>query len=148
MEFYILINNVKQGPFTLDALASKNITPNTMVWTVGFTDWKPAKQVPELSDLLACLPPEPPIANKNIMPKTWLLESILVTCLCCLPFGIMGIVNATKIEALYSNGQYEQALYHSRQAKKWTLWGFFSMLAFVIVYLIFWVIYILILASY
>ena len=69
MEFYILINNVKQGPFPLDALASKNITPNTMVWTVGFTDWKPAKQVPELSDLLACLPPEPPIANKNIIDR-------------------------------------------------------------------------------
>ena len=85
MEFYILINNVKQGPFPLDALASKNITPNTMVWTVGFTDWKPAKQVPELSDLLACLPPEPPLANKNIMPKTWLLESILVTCLFAYP---------------------------------------------------------------
>lgn len=148
MEFYILINNLKQGPFSLEELANKNITPDTMVWAIGFPDWQPAKQVPELADLLSRLPPEPPIINKNIMPKTWLVESILVTCLCCLPFGIMGIINATKIEALYSTGQYEQALYHSKQAKKWTLLGFSIMLAFVVVYLIFWAISMLILANY
>ena len=33
----------------------------------------------------------------NVCPKTWMAESILVTILCCLPFGIIGIVNAAKV---------------------------------------------------
>lgn len=148
MDFYILINNAKHGPFPLEELADKNITPNTMVWAVGFSNWKPAKQVPELADLLSNLPPEPPLTNTNPMPKTWLVESILVTILCCLPFGIVGIVYATKIETLYLNGQYEEALYNSRQAKKWALLGFFSTLIIGILYIMFVGICMLLAANY
>lgn len=134
MELYILKNNIKQGPFSLEELKSKELDAETMVWSTGFSNWKPAKDVPELSDLLSSLPPAPPVSQP--MPKTWLAESILVTCLCCLPFGIMGIINATKIDSLYSSGAYEQALDCSKQAKKWTLWGFFSALAFILIYFI------------
>ena len=134
MEFYILQNNMKQGPYSLEELSGKNIDTDTMVWSVGFSNWKPAKNVPELSDLLSSLPPVPPPSQP--MPKTWLVESIIVTCLCCLPFGIIGIINATKIETLYFSGAYEQALYRSKQAKKWTLWGFFTALVFFLIYII------------
>lgn len=68
------------------------------------------------------------------MPKNWLVESILVTVLCCLPFGIAGIVNATKVESLYYSGDYESAEKASKDAKKWTLIGFFSMGGFLILY--------------
>lgn len=98
MEFYILQNNKKQGPYSLEELSNKNINADTMVWNVGLSNWKPAKTVSELSDLLSNLPPVPPPSQS--MPKTWLVESILVTCFCCLPFGIVGIINATKIETL------------------------------------------------
>lgn len=145
MDFYVLINNTKQGPFSMEELANKDITVNTKVWAVGFSNWKSAKEVPELSGILSSLPPEPPIINT--LPKTWLVESILITCICCLPFGIMGIVNATKIETLYSNGQYEQALYRSSQARKWVLWGFFIMLAFWIIYILGWGIYLLLISK-
>ena len=146
MEFYIFTNNVKQGPYHLDELSAKNVTADTMVWAVGFSNWKPAKQIPELADLLSNLPPEPPVANT--IPKIWLVESILVTCFCCLPFGIMGIINATKIESLYCKGEYEQALYRSKQARKWVLWGFFIMLAFWVIYILGWGIYLLMLTNY
>ena len=43
-------------------------------------------------------------------PKTWMVESILVTILCCLPLGIVGIVNAAKVNSLYSAGKYDEAL--------------------------------------
>lgn len=132
MEFYILTNNIKEGPYTLEELHNKNINTKTMIWRVGFTNWLPAHQVPELSDILSSLPPDP----IPPLPKTWLLESILVTCFCCLPFGIVGIINATKVENLYSNGNYKLALEQSNQAKKWTLWGFFIMLAFWIIYIL------------
>lgn len=133
MEFYILQNNKKQGPYSLEELSNKNINADTMVWNVGLSNWKPAKTVSELSDLLSNLPPVPPPSQS--MPKTWLVESILVTCFCCLPFGIVGIINATKIETLYSSGAYAQALYYSKQAKKWTLWGFFTAMALFFIYI-------------
>ena len=52
MEFYILNNNEKEGPFSVEALAAKNLSPDTLVWAVGYREWKPAKNVPELNDVL------------------------------------------------------------------------------------------------
>lgn len=132
MEFYILNNNEKEGPFSVEALAAKNLSPNTLVWAVGYREWKPAKNVPELNDVLYSTPPSPPAQPP--MPKTWLVESILVTLFCCLPFGIVGIVNAVKVDTLYYAGQYDEALYRSTQAKKWIQWGFFVGLAGTIIY--------------
>lgn len=71
------------------------------------------------------------------MPKNWLVESILVTVLCCLPFGIAGIVSATKVESLYYAGDYEAAEQASKDAKKWTIVGFCSTFVVVILYFIF-----------
>lgn len=67
-------------------------------------------------------------------PKNYLVESILVTIFCCLIFGIIGIVNASKVNSEYEAGNYEGALAASKQARTWTLWGFIIGLAgFVIV---------------
>lgn len=137
MDFYLLINNSKQGPYSIEELADKGLSPSTMVWTQGYTDWKLAKQVPELYNLLSSLPPDAPSYRSTQMPKTWMVEAILVTIFCCLPFGIVGIVHAAKIESLHQNKMFEEAIYHSNQAKKWTLWGFFSMLIIGSVYLLF-----------
>src|SRR3546814_12888831 len=43
-------------------------------------------------------------------PKNWLVESILVTLFCCLPFGIVGIVYAASVHGKYDAGQYNEAL--------------------------------------
>ena len=71
------------------------------------------------------------------MPKNWLVESILVTVLCCLPFGIAAIVSATKVESLYYAGDYEAAEQASKDAKKWTIVGFCSVLVIGVLYFIF-----------
>lgn len=73
-------------------------------------------------------------------PKTWLAESILVTIFCCLPFGIVGIVNAAKISTLFAEGKYDEAEHASRQAGKWTKIGFWVGLGCGVVYLI-WIAY-------
>lgn len=42
-------------------------------------------------------------------PKNHLVEAILVTLFCCLPFGIVGIINAARVEnAFYSGDEMEQ----------------------------------------
>lgn len=55
----------------------------------------------------------------NVCPKTWLAESILVTIFCCLPFGIAGIINASKVSSLYAQEKYAEAEMRSANAKKW-----------------------------
>jgi hypothetical protein len=57
-------------------------------------------------------------------PKNWLVEAILVTIFCCLPFGIVGIVFASQVNSKYSSGDYSGALQASREAGKWTKIGF------------------------
>ena len=59
-----------------------------------------------------------------MQPKTWLVESILVTLFCCLPLGIVGIIKAANVSSLYNAGRYQEAEQSSREAGKWTKWGF------------------------
>ena len=69
-------------------------------------------------------------------PKNWLVESILVTIFCCLPFGIAGIVFAAQVSSKYASGDYEGSLQASKEAAKWTKIGFFIGLGIVVLYFI------------
>ena len=63
-------------------------------------------------------------------------ESILVTVFCCLPFGIAGIVFASRVSSLYAAGNYEAALQASKNAGKWTKIGFIVGLVAIVLYLL------------
>lgn len=53
MEYFIIDNNGQQaGPFSLDQLAQKAITPETLVWAQGMEDWTPAWKIAELKTVL------------------------------------------------------------------------------------------------
>ena len=67
-------------------------------------------------------------------PKTWLIESILVTLFCCLPLGIVGIINASKVESAHYAGDHQRAQNCSRTAGKFTKIGFWVSLGFIILY--------------
>lgn len=73
-------------------------------------------------------------------PKTWLVESILVTLFCCLPFGIIGIINASKVESRFFAGAVDEAMKASQDAAKWTKIGFFVGLGVIVLYLILWLV--------
>lgn len=79
------------------------------------------------------MPPIPPQMDIPVRPKNWLVESILVTILCCLPFGIVGIVNAAKVNSLYDQGKYDESIRISANAKRWSMFGLIAG----IIYLIF-----------
>lgn len=74
--------------------------------------------------------------TQNQPPKTWLLESILVTLFCCLPFGIAGIINASKVESRYYAGDVDGAIRASKEAAKWTKIGFILGLIGIVIYLV------------
>jgi hypothetical protein len=55
------------------------------------------------------------------MVKTYLVESILVTLLCCMPLGVVAIVFAAQASSLLSIQQYQLALKSAETAKKWMI---------------------------
>ncbi len=56
MEFFIIMNDVQQGPFTLEQMSGMSIMPDTPVWREGMTDWTAASHVAELQHLVAYAP--------------------------------------------------------------------------------------------
>ena len=56
-------------------------------------------------------------------PKNWLVESILITIFCCLPFGIVAIINAANVNSRLALGDYAGAQEASVNAGKWVKYG-------------------------
>lgn len=146
MDYYTIRNGKRQGPLTIEQLQEAGLTRTTKVWREGLTDWTDAADVEELAAMATEATP-PPVtpprqeANRTDpppMPKTWLVESILVTLLCCLPFGVAAIVFSSQVESMYQLGNYEMAEHKSAQARKMVLWGFGLGLTLIVAYVGFW----------
>jgi hypothetical protein len=56
-------------------------------------------------------------------PDNNLVWAILCTILCCIPFGIVSIVYATRVSGLWAEGRYAEAQSASDSAKKWAIIG-------------------------
>ncbi|MEX0836074.1 MAG: CD225/dispanin family protein [Nitriliruptor sp.] len=55
----------------------------------------------------------------NVDP--WLWQSIVATVLCCLPFGIVGIVKSTQAKSASDVGNAQLAQQRAGEARTWTL---------------------------
>lgn len=55
------------------------------------------------------------------MPESYLVWAILATILCCVPLGIVSIVNAAGVSSAYNAGDYDLAVKKSENAKKWAI---------------------------
>lgn len=78
-----------------------------------------------------------PPGPKGPFSENWLVEAILVTILCCLPFGIVGIVYATQINSKTAAGDMAGAETARKEAAKWTKLGFWIGLAVLALYILF-----------
>jgi hypothetical protein len=149
MEYYYTDGLTNFGPFSLEQLKEKKITPSTKIWYAGLSGWTAASEIPELAGLLSSFPPplstpppqytHQPAMNFGQMkpPRTWLVESILVTLFCCLPFGIAGIIYAARVESKFYAGDFAGAQQASNDAGKWTRIGFWIGIAILILYIIY-----------
>ncbi len=148
-KFYYIRNGQQVGPFEAEQLAQENITPQTMVWRQGMEDWKEARLLPELDFLwqnnanngASGVPPfQTPLgqqpfgtqnnapyniyANGGIPPKcppTYLAFAIIVTIFCAWPLGIPAIINATRVEKAYNQGDFTGAERFSKAARSWSI---------------------------
>lgn len=62
--------------------------------------------------------PGAPINPPPYVPN-YLVQAILTTIFCCLPFGIVGIVYAAQVNGKLAVGDYAGAVQTSNQAKMW-----------------------------
>lgn len=145
MKYYIAVNNQPQGPFEINELSQKGITPDTLLWCEGMSNWLPAKDIAEVNSELfnsavppvynaqkfnsqQQVPPTPPTAQAtpSMMPKpkTWLVESILCTVFCCQIFGIIAIIMSALAESAWSRKDYAETEAKAKQARTWVLVSF------------------------
>lgn len=77
-------------------------------------------------------------ANKydSVPPENYMAWAILTTIFCCLPFGIVGIVKSSSVNAAWRAGFKEEAIRKSISAKIWCQLGTFIPLALMVLYLI------------
>lgn len=143
--FYIDPEGKQKGTFSPEELRQVQIKRDTLVWTQGMEQWMRAGEVEELNalftgaspaaDPLQLQPSSEPVraaasygtVPSSPMPKTWLVESILVTILpfvLCSSFlsllGIIAIVYAAQVESFFNRGDFAASAEASRSAAKWT----------------------------
>jgi hypothetical protein len=119
---------------TIDELKAKNINAETLIWSEDLVTWTKAKDVAELKDWFptpSSIPP--PVGrpaqsaagsfnpNTQRPPKTYLVEAIITTILCCWPLGIPSIVYASRVERKFYEGDIQGSEEASANAKKWML---------------------------
>lgn len=150
--FYIDATGKQRGTFTPQELRLENIRRDTLVWTQGMEQWKRADEVEELKIVF-----ETPYTTPNQQysetkhethavaskPKSWLIESLLVT---LLPFvfcgsflsliGIIAIVYATQVDSHFARGDYRASEEASLSAGRWTkitLWVLIAWVALIVI---------------
>jgi hypothetical protein len=131
MTWFYTSNGNQFGPVTQQELAAKvqrgEVRGSDLIWKEGMVDWLPLNQVPEFSGVIPSPPQfgapmsQPNYYNPAIRPNitNYLWQSIVVTLLCCMPFGIVAIVYATKVDGLVASGDYFAAEAASKSAKFW-----------------------------
>src|SRR5690349_4110129 len=77
---------------------------------------------------------QPLAADPKLGGSNHLVWAILATVLCCLPFGVAGIVYAAQIDGKVAAGDFEGARASAKQARLFTWIAFGTGLASVIAY--------------
>ena len=139
--FYIDENNEQAGPLSIEDL-QKVITSKTLVWKKGQAGWLKAEDIPELKSIVKVEAPPPipqpvqivdvpkpvetgaeEVSYQPMKPDTNLTMAILCTLFCCVPFGVVAIYYASKVNTSYHQGAYFDAEEYSEKAKSYTYWG-------------------------
>ncbi|MDE7024794.1 MAG: CD225/dispanin family protein [Paramuribaculum sp.] len=148
MKYWVIIDDRKIGPLSADELGHMRICPDTPVWRPGLADWCRASELQEISSYIShgAVPPPitpvPPMPNPRIMyssqipgapaqrtdprnqapmPSTYLVWSIIVTLLCCVPCGVVAIYYSAQVSSRYETGDIKGAEQASERAQLWII---------------------------
>lgn len=73
-------------------------------------------------------------------PSSNLIWGILTTIFCCLPFGIVSIVYASRVDSLWYAGYHDESRRNAKKAGTWALVACLSGVAFWLLYILFFVV--------
>lgn len=139
--WYYSKNGIQMGPVSTEELSGKakggEVLASDLIWREGMADWLPLSQVSEFQGTaVVSVPPSismgsVPIPQPAAYPAgyvhprvpNYLWQSIVVTVLCCLPFGVVSIIHAAKVDALVAQGDIVGANAASTSAKNWAIAG-------------------------
>ncbi len=76
------------------------------------------------------------MGNQSPKPDNNMLWAILCTLFCCLPLGIVAIINAAKVDGLYRSGDYSGAQEAADNAKKYAQYGLIGGIIVFVIYFI------------
>ncbi len=132
MTWFYTSNGTQSGPVTQQELAAKvqsgEVRSTDLIWKEGMKDWLPLSQVPEFSGGVVNTPSQfgMPMAQPSAYASparphvpNYLWQSIVVTMCCCMPFGIVAIIYAAKVDGLVAMGNFVGAEAASKSAKLW-----------------------------
>jgi hypothetical protein len=140
MQWYYSENGSQVGPVSEQELRGKiatgSVKASDLVWREGMGQWQALSATPELAAFLptSSAGPTPPVLSQPGSPyqpptaassyagaeiPSYLWQSIVVTILCCWPFGIPAIVFAAKVDGLKRTGDLQGARAASDAAKMW-----------------------------
>lgn len=156
MTIHVARDNQQLGVFPLEVvnqgLASGRFLASDLAWHEGLAGWVELRLIagvvlPAGSSAPPQLPPARPAAFTYAQPAAapaprtehvpnYLPHSIIATLLCCLPFGIVGIVYATQVDNKLARGDLDGARRASRNARNWTIASALSMVGLVLIYLV------------
>lgn len=146
MAWYYIQSGNQCGPVTDQELAGKvqsgELSPTDLIWQEGMADWKPVNQVPPFAGGATTPTPlttnptfaQPASAMSYQKIPNYLWQSIAVTVLCCMPFGIVSIVYAAKVDGLVARGDIAGAQAASKSAKTWVNVSVISGLVITVLY--------------
>ena len=161
MQWYYSKNGIQLGPVEESELRAKlvrgEVSAADLVWREGMPDWSAAARVAELNATVPPLGgvtqspysppqsqpasgyPQTPIYQGPDIP-TNLWQSIVVTLMCCLPFGIVAIVYAAKVDGLKARGDIPGAMSAAASSRTWCnvsvlVWVGFAVLSVAISFL-------------
>lgn len=82
-------------------------------------------------------PPFTPAPAPQAPVPSHMAKAILTTLFCCLPFGIVAIVKASKVDSLLAAGRRDEAIQASKEANNWGNWSILVSLILGVVYVLF-----------
>lgn len=151
MNYYVAVNGESTGPFTLEQLKQRGLTPNTLIWYEGLPSWVAASTVPEVSNYLFGARPvhNPGSGNVTVVnnqvasgvesadgcPPVHLALAIISAVV--FPLGIAAVVKAALVRPRWNAGRYEDAEYLSKSSKKFAILSLIFGAVFWVLYFIY-----------
>lgn len=65
-KYYLIVDEIQKGPFTVEELKDFNLKKDDLVWFEELEDWTPLAKIEELSSLVKKVPP--PIKTNVVLP--------------------------------------------------------------------------------